>query len=65
MQYGTYKTKANYWWRNSMLIYEYLLISKVDINYSKIDTNKLIEIDKANSQIITDGKIRVSSVKNL
>ena len=48
-----------------MLIYEYLLISKVDINYSKIDTNKLIEIDKANSQIITDGKIKVSSVKNL
>lgn len=41
------------------------LISKVDINYSKIDTNKLIEIDKANSQIITDGKIKVSSVKNL
>lgn len=41
------------------------LISKVDINYSKIDTNKLIEIDKANSQIITDGKIKVSSVKSL
>ena len=42
-----------------------LVISKVDINYSKIDTNKLIEIDKANSQIITDGKIKVSSVKSL
>ena len=41
------------------------LISKVDINYSKIDTNKLIEIDKANSQLITDGKIKVSSVKSL
>ena len=41
------------------------LISKVDINYSKIDTNKLIEIDKANSQIINDGKIKVSSVKSL
>lgn len=41
------------------------LISTVDINYAKIDTSKLIEIDSANSQLISDGKVKLSSVKSL
>ena len=40
------------------------LISTVDINYEKIDTDKLIKIDSANSQLINDGKVKVSSVKS-
>ena len=39
------------------------LVSTVDINYAKIDTKKLIEIDSANSQLINDGKVKLSSVK--
>ncbi len=41
------------------------LVSTVDINYAKIDTDKLIEIDSANSQLINDGKVKLSSVKSL
>ena len=41
------------------------LISTVDINYALIDTDKLIEIDSANSQLIKDGKVKISDVKSL
>ena len=41
------------------------LVSTVDINYAKIDTKKLIEIDSANSKLINDGKVKLSSVKSL
>lgn len=41
------------------------LVSTVDINYAKIDTKKLIEVDSANSQLINDGKVKLSSVKSL
>ena len=41
------------------------LVSTVHINYAKIDTKKLIEIDSANSQLINDGKVKLSSVKSL
>ncbi len=41
------------------------LISKTDINYEKIDMDKLIEVDSANSQIIKNGKIKLSDVTNL
>lgn len=41
------------------------LVSTVDINYAKIDTSKLIEIDSSNSQLINDGKVKLSSVKSL
>ena len=41
------------------------LVSTVDINYAKIDTKKLIEIDSANGQLINDGKVKLSSVKSL
>lgn len=41
------------------------LTSTVDIDYSKIDTDKLIEIDSANSSLIQDGKILVDDIKSL
>ena len=41
------------------------LISTVDINYALIDADKLIEIDSANSQLIKDGKVKISDVKSL
>lgn len=41
------------------------LTSKVEINYGKIDTNKLIEIDSANETLIKDGKVLLEDVKTL
>ena len=41
------------------------LTSIVDIDYSKIDTKKLIEIDSANGNIIKNGKIKVQDIKSL
>lgn len=40
------------------------LTSTVEIDYSKIDTNKMIEIDSANSQLIKDGKIKIDDLKS-
>ncbi len=41
------------------------LTSTADINYEEIDTDKLIEIDSANSSLIKDGKILVSDIKSV
>lgn len=40
-----------------------VLSSKTKIDYSKIDTNKMIEIDSANGALIKDGKIAVEDLK--
>ena len=40
------------------------LISKTVVNYEKIDTDKLIEIDKNNATAIEDGKVKVSTLKS-
>ncbi|MCI8498717.1 MAG: YehR family protein [Bacilli bacterium] len=40
------------------------LISKTEINYEKIDTKKLIEIDSANENLIKNGKIKVDDIKS-
>lgn len=39
------------------------LTSTTNINYSKIDTDKLIEIDSANATLIKNGKVKISDVK--
>lgn len=39
------------------------LISKTSINYEKIDTKKMIEIDSANGSLIKDGKVKVEDIK--
>lgn len=41
------------------------LTSTADINYEKIDTKKLIDIDSANSSLIKDGKILVSDIRSV
>lgn len=41
------------------------LISEVTIQYDKIDTDKMIEIDSANATLIKDGKVKVSDIKTL
>lgn len=41
------------------------LTSKATIDYEKIDTDKLIEIDSANGSIINDGKVKVSDIKKM
>ena len=41
------------------------LVSTVDIDYSKIDIDKLISIDKANENIVVDGKVNLNYLKNM
>lgn len=41
------------------------VISTTKIDYSKIDTNKMIEINSAMKTIIKDGKVKVSDVRSL
>lgn len=41
------------------------LTSIVDINYEKVDTDKLLEIDSANGQLIKNGKIKVKDIKKV
>lgn len=41
------------------------LTSIAEIDYEKIDTDKMIEIDSANSQLIKDGKISVDDIESL
>ncbi len=55
IKYYNYDIKVN----------ENRLTSIVDIDYSKIDTKKLIEIDSSNGNIIKNGKIKVQDIKSL
>lgn len=41
------------------------VISTTKIDYSKIDTNKMIEINSAMKTIIKDGKVKVSDIRSL
>lgn len=41
------------------------LTSTVNIDYEKIDTNKLIEIDSANSSLFENGKISIKTMKSV
>ncbi len=42
-----------------------ILTSTVKIDYDKIDADKLIEIDSANSSLIKNGKVEVDTMKTL
>ena len=42
-----------------------VLTSTVDIDYSKIDTDKMIEINSGNAALIKDGKVKVDDMKTL
>lgn len=41
------------------------MTSTADIDYEKIDVNKLIEIDSAAAQLFTDGKIEVDTMEGM
>lgn len=41
------------------------LTSTADINYEKIDVDKLTEIDSANKQIFTNGKIKLETIESM
>lgn len=41
------------------------LTSTVDINYEKVDTDRLIEVDSANGKLIKDGKIKIDDIKSV
>ncbi len=41
------------------------LVSKVKIQYDKIDTKKLLEIDSSLGQIIKDGKVKKADIQSL
>ena len=39
------------------------LISKTDIDYTKVDTNKMLEIDPNNAGLIYNGKINIDTMR--
>lgn len=41
------------------------LINAIMIDYSKIDTAKMIEVDKESAQIIQEDKVKIDTMKNL
>lgn len=59
--YANYKNLDYY--DNIIVINDKKLISTTNINYKKIDTDKLIDIDQSNSSIIEGGKIYLKSIK--
>lgn len=61
--YIPYKNIEHY--NYNVEIKDNVLVSEVTINYDKIDTDKMIEIDSANAQLIQDGKIKLSTVESM
>lgn len=60
--YSPYKNVKNY--EYSVKIDGNTLTSIVDINYEKVDTDEIIKIDSANSQLIKNGKISLKDIKS-
>ena len=59
--YSPYKDIEHY--NYNVTIKDDTLTSTTDIDYSKIDTDKLIKVDSANKQLIKDGKVAVEDLK--
>lgn len=59
--YTNYK-KLDYY-NNKVVINDDKLISTTSIDYKKIDTDKLIDIDRSNSAIIEEGKVYLKRIK--
>lgn len=62
-QYKPYKDIEHYDYNVS--IEGNVLTSTTNIDYTKIDTVKMIEIDSVNSQLFQDGKVKLDTVKAL
>jgi len=50
---------------NEVAIEGNTLISRTEVDYSKVDTNKMIELDSSNALLIKDGKIKIEDIKEL
>lgn len=61
--YGPYQEIEYYDY--NITINDDTLTSVVEINYEKIDTDKMIEIDSANAQLIQNNKVKVATVKQI
>lgn len=61
--YSAYNNIENYNYKTE--INGNTFTSTVDIDYEKIDTEKLISIDSSNSQLIKNGKIYINDIKNI
>ncbi len=62
-QYEPYKDIEHYDYNVS--IDGNVLTSTANIDYSKVDTSKIIEVDSANETLIQDGKVKLDSIKKL
>ena len=59
--YLVYKNVEHYYY--DVTISGNTLTSITKIDYSKIDTDKMIEIDSANASLIKNGKIRLTDLR--
>lgn len=59
--YSSYNNVEHY--NNDIKIEGNQLISTTKVDYEKVDTDKLIEIDKNNEAAIEDGKVKASVLK--
>lgn len=69
---NTYKEKLNElyepyknldYYKNSITIKNKTLTSITEINYAKIDTDKLIKIDEGKKQLIKNGKVSIKDLE--
>lgn len=60
--YSPYKDLEHY--KYSVTVDGDKLTSIADINYEKVDTDKMIKIDSANSQLIKNGKVSLKDIKS-
>ena len=49
----------------SIVIKDNQVISKININYKKLDMNKFIEIDSKNKDILTNNKVAIKKLKKI
>lgn len=59
--YSPYKGVEHY--NYDVTVKDDTMTSVVTIDYSKIDTDKLIEIDSNNSSLIKDGKVKLADIQ--
>lgn len=53
------------YYSNTITIEDNKLVSSTVIDYEKVDTDKLIEIDSNNGTLIKDGKISLQDIKDM
>lgn len=61
--YEPYKDLEHYDYK--VEIQDNTLVSTVEIDYSQIDTEKMISIDSANGSLIKNGKIKINDLKSV